>query len=71
MRAYGAKTEFFKDKYKLPAIKKVKNLSKYTKIRYGEKAKNWIATKEGRASSPYFRLFLDHIWVLPDIERVQ
>ncbi len=32
MRAYSAKTEFFKDKYKLPAIKKVKNLSKYTAI---------------------------------------
>jgi hypothetical protein len=41
----------------------------------GGKAKNWIPTEAGRAWFPYFRLyspkqaFLDHSWVLPDIEK--
>jgi len=43
----------------------------------GDKGKNWIPTEAGRAWFPYFRLyspkqaFLDHSWVLPDIEKVQ
>jgi hypothetical protein len=43
----------------------------------GDKVKNWIPTEAGRAWFPYFRLyspkqaFLDHSWVLPDIEKVQ
>jgi hypothetical protein len=41
----------------------------------GDKAKNWIQTKAGKAWFPYFRLysptqpFLDQTWVLPDIEK--
>jgi hypothetical protein len=40
------------------------------------KESNWIATVKGQAWFPYFRLyspkqaFLDHSWVLPDIEMV-
>ena len=43
----------------------------------GDKAKNWIPTKAGRAWFPYFRLyspqkaFLDRTWVLPDIEKAK
>jgi hypothetical protein len=29
MRAYGAKAEFFNDKYKFPTINRVKNFSQY------------------------------------------
>jgi hypothetical protein len=43
----------------------------------GDKGKNWIPTEAGRAWFPYFRLyspkqaFLDHSWVLPDIEKAK
>jgi hypothetical protein len=43
----------------------------------GDKVKNWIPTESGRAWFPYFcfyspkQAFLDHTWVLPDIEKVQ
>lgn len=43
----------------------------------GDKAKNWIQTKAGKAWFPYFRLysptkaFLDKTWILPDIEKAK
>ena len=41
----------------------------------GDKEKNWIQTKAGKAWFPYFMLyspkqaFLDKTWVLPNIEK--